>query len=70
MGDGASSAGLLGVTLGNHLPDVSELVPGASSWLSSPVPAAWGLAEGWGMGDKGQWGLWGLAFPRQGSERG
>lgn len=48
---------LLGVTLANHLPDGSELVPGASPWLFSPDPwslsSRW-LAEGWGLGGEGQ----------------
>lgn len=41
---------LLGMTLGNHLPDGSELVPEASPWLSSPGSRGLGsrlLVEGW-----------------------
>lgn len=61
------------MTLGNHLPDGPEPVPGASPWLSSPDPWSLGsrwLAESWGLGDQGQRGLLELASPRQGSKIG
>lgn len=61
------------MTLGNRLPDGSELVPGGSPWLSSRDPRSLGsrrLAESWGLGDQGQRGSLELASPRQGGKIG
>lgn len=66
MGDGASSGGLLGMTLGNHLPDGSELAPGASSWLSSPDPCSLGVGGGLGHGGQGPVEVVGAGLPQAG----
>lgn len=59
------------MTLGNRLPDGSELVPGGSPWLSSRDPRSLGsrrLAESWGLGDQGQRGWLELASPQAGRQ--